>query len=135
MEQDKFEWTIWDYGESALLAPNSNTYSFHIELFISVKRHSRNNVDLYPNISSCYQTIRIDHQKKKVDDSYHKAKRYKYFDKRDYVHCVLSTCYYLYPYQTNASWNSAQTLCQQDGRQLLTMNSDMKAQFIENIFV
>ena len=133
MEQDRFEWTIWDYGASALLRPNSNTYSLGIELFISVKRHSRNNVELYPNISSCYQTIRIEHQNKKVDDPHYGAKIHKYFDARDYVHCLLSTCYYLYPFRANASWNSAQALCQQDGRQLLTMNSDIKAQFIENI--
>ena len=133
MEQNKFEWTIWDYGESALQAPNGNTYALTIELLITVKSHSRNNVELYPNISSCYQTIRIEHQNKKVHDPHHGAKIHKYFSERDYVHCLLSTCYYLYPFRTNASWNSAQTLCRQNGSQLLTMNSDIKAEFIENI--
>ena len=129
MEQDRFEWTIWDYGDSVLAAFNrSILYSHRTELYIAVKSHSRNNVEQYSNISSCYQTMHIEHQNKKVHGPHP-----HHFPKRDYEHCLLSTCYFLYPYRTNASWNSAQTLCQKDGRQLLTINSDIKAQFIENI--
>ena len=130
MEHDKFEWAIWDYGDSVVHAPKSTIYPFFMELFISVKSHSRNNVYLYPNNSICYQIMRIERQYKKGHDG---AKTDKYVDARDYVHCLLFTCYYLYPFRTNSSWNSAQALCQQDGRQLLTINSDIKAQFIHNI--
>ena len=118
MEQDRFE---WEY-------PADLIFSNRLELFISVKRHRRNNVELYPNISSCNQTMLIEHQSKKVHDPHP-----QHFYDRDYEHCLLSTCYTLYPFRTNVSWNGAQTLCQQDGMQLLTINSDIKAQFIENI--
>ena len=135
MEQDRFELTIWGFIDSQL-TPYGRSVRFlsrSFELYISVKSHSHNNVELYPNISSCYQTMHIEHQNKKAHDVNPSAKKYIYLNKRDSVHCLLSTCYVLYPFRTNVSWNSAQTLCQQDGMQLLTMNSDIKAQFIENI--
>ena len=145
MEQDWFKWTIWDYGESASSAFNSTRYSLTIELYIfSVQIHNRNNVELYPNISSCNQTMRIEHlhtapeyilipKPSRSGSISFFNKKHKYFDERDYKHCLMSSCYFIYPYETNASWNSAQRLCQQDGMQLLTVNSDVKAQFIEDI--
>ena len=120
MEQDRFEWEYADF-----------TFVNRLELYISVKSHRRNNVALYPNISSCNQTMLIEHQSKKVHD--HRNSVNIYLDERDYEHCLLSMCYILYPFRTNVSWSGAQTLCQQDGMQLLTMNSDIKSQFIENI--
>ena len=137
MVQDRFEWTIWDYGKPAFysIVPLHNVH-IYIELYISVKSHSHNIVEPYPNIRSCNQTMRIEHQNNKVHevlDLNHRAKKYMNLNETDYEHCLLSTCYYLYPFRTNVSWNGAQTLCQQDGMQLLTMNSDIKDQFIENI--
>ena len=154
MEQDRFECTILDYAYGPVYIKDSEYSKMYyrltkthyrfiekfyiplgIKLYISVKRHSRNNVELHPDISSCNQTMHIEHQNKKVYDFNPRARKPTsiYLDERGYVHCLLSTCYFLYPFRTNASWNSAQTLCQQDGRQLLTVNSDIKAQFIDDI--
>ena len=50
----------------------------------------------------------------------------------DETFCLFSTCYTPYT-RKNASWNSTQTFCQQYNQSLLTINSDIEANFIEEI--
>ena len=59
MEKDSFECAIRDYGDS-IEGPYGAYYVLSINLYISVKSNDYNNIELNPNISSCYQTMLIE---------------------------------------------------------------------------
>ena len=138
MGQNMFEWTIWDRAYDKIVHRDSKDYFYKsIELYIVVKSHT--NMTLYPHLSSCNQTMHIKYHHEKFPYDITTINSIKYmitlrgmWKGRRNIYCLLSTCYFLY-WKMNVSWNSAQIFCLQHNMQLLTTNSDIKAQFIQVI--
>ena len=138
MKQDMFEWTIWDSYDARSFYFEDKTNL--IELYIFAKSPSDTNITLYPNISPCNQTMHIKDQHGKLPHDITVIDRIRdkiiwrhmYNRGRHNIYCLLFTCYFVH-WKMNVSWHSAQNFCKQNNMQLLTMNSDIKAQFIQVI--
>ena len=143
LEQNTFAWTMWDNGDDGPLyyeLKNKMYSTANIELYVLVKSQSHTNMTQHPNISSCNQTMHIKYHHEnfpydiKTINTIRSMSKWRYnIVQRDGVYCLLSTCYFLYPWRKNVSWNSVQIFCQQRNMQLPTMNADIKAQYIQGI--
>ena len=133
VEQNIFEWTIWDSADV-----NRDTHPYVMDLYIFVKSQNRSMLQRQ-NITYCNQTmhVRYHHDEVPYDivtiSSIQNMTTPRFAEYSKDMHCLLHTCYFLYDFEATLSWNSARMLCQQMNMQLLIMNSDIKAQFIQSI--
>ena len=142
IRNDTFQWTFADFSITNIIT---------IHVYIAIYSHGSttlndiimgskpgNLVFNSPSNTSlkCRYNIRLEDSSQPVESKSNQSKSNlrvpMVFNSNRHAFCFLNICYYTYT-RRNTSWNSAKDLCEEYGQQLLTINSDVEAKFIDKI--
>ena len=132
LKYDKIQWKLWGIASLTrveiyaavnlhILSQNTDILDY-LDILSNDRHHGIN--------SSCEITFKVMHKLEESNEDQHQL--YGSANSSDGTFCLFSTCYMPYM-RINASWNSADIFCQRRNQQLLTINSDIKAKFIQEV--